>query len=42
VRQVDNQLAVERPQLLGDVLNRTLNRQRMMATLVGLFGAVAF
>ncbi len=41
VRQVDSQLAVERPQLLGDVLNRTLNRQRMMATLVGLFGAVA-
>ena len=41
VRQVDSQLAVERPQLLGDVLNRTLSRQRMMATLVGLFGAVA-
>jgi predicted permease len=41
VRQVDSQLAVERPQLLRDVLNRTLSRQRMMATLVGLFGAVA-
>ena len=41
VRQVDGQLAVERPQLLGDVLDRTLSGQRMMATLVGLFGAVA-
>jgi putative ABC transport system permease protein len=41
VRQVDSQLAVERPQLLRDVLDRTLSRQRMMATLVGLFGAVA-
>ena len=41
VRQADSQLAVERPQLLGDVLDRTLSTQRMMATLVGLFGAVA-
>jgi ABC-type antimicrobial peptide transport system permease subunit len=41
VRQVDSQLAVERPQLLRDVLDRTLSRQRMMATLVGLFGALA-
>lgn len=41
VRQVDGQLAVERPQLLSDVLDRTLSRQRMMATLVGLFGALA-
>jgi ABC-type antimicrobial peptide transport system permease subunit len=41
VREVDSQLAVERPQLLRDVLNRTLSSQRMMATLVGLFGAVA-
>jgi predicted permease len=41
VRQVDSQLAVERPQLLRDVLDRTLSTQRMMATLVGLFGAVA-
>jgi hypothetical protein len=41
VRQVDSQLAVERPQLLRDVLDRTLSSQRMMATLVGLFGAVA-
>jgi putative ABC transport system permease protein len=42
VRHVDSQLAVERPQLLRDVLDRSLSRQRMMATLVGLFGAVAF
>jgi predicted permease len=41
VRQVDSQLAVERPQLLRDVLDRSLSRQWMMATLVGLFGAVA-
>jgi predicted permease len=41
VREVDSQLAVERPQLLRDVLDRTLSSQRMMATLVGLFGAVA-
>jgi macrolide transport system ATP-binding/permease protein len=41
VRQVDSQVVVERPQLLRDVLNRTLSRQRMMATLVGLFGALA-
>ena len=41
VRQVDSQLAVERPLLLGDVLDRTLSSQRMMATLVGLFGALA-
>lgn len=41
VRQVDSQLPVERPQLLRDVLDRTLSSQRMMATLVGLFGAAA-
>jgi putative ABC transport system permease protein len=41
VREVDSQLAVERPQLLRDVLDRTLSQQRMMATLVGLFGGVA-
>jgi putative ABC transport system permease protein len=41
VRQVDGQLAVERPQVLRDVLDRSLSRQRMMATLVGLFGASA-
>jgi predicted permease len=41
VRQVDSQLALERPQLLRDVLDRTLSTQRMLAALVGLFGAVA-
>jgi len=41
VRQVDSQLALEHPQLLRDVLDRTLSTQRMLATLVGLFGAVA-
>jgi putative ABC transport system permease protein len=41
VRQVDRQVAVERPQLLSAVLDRTLSSQRMMATLVGLFGALA-
>lgn len=40
VRQVDNGLVLERPQLLRDVMDRTLSRQRMMATFVGLFGAV--
>ncbi len=41
VQQVDSQLALERPQLLRDVLDRTLGTQRMLATLVGLLGAVA-
>jgi putative ABC transport system permease protein len=41
VAQVDSELPVERPQPLGDVLDRTLSSQRMMAALVGLFGAVA-
>jgi len=41
VRQVDGELAVERPQLLRDVLDRSLSGQRMMATLVGLFGGTA-
>jgi putative ABC transport system permease protein len=41
VRHVDSELAVERPQLLHDVLDRTLSSQRMMATLIGLFGALA-
>ena len=40
VRQVDSQLVVERPQLLRDVLDRSLGRQRMMATLIGIFAAV--
>jgi predicted permease len=41
VHQVDPNLAVDRPQLLSDVLDRTLSRQRMMATLVGIFGTLA-
>jgi putative ABC transport system permease protein len=41
VRQVDSRLIVDRPQLLRDVLDRSLSRQRMMATLIGLFGAVS-
>ncbi len=41
VRQVDSQLTVERPRLLRDVLNQTVSRERMMATLVGLFGGIA-
>ena len=41
VRQVDSQLTVERPRLLRDVLDETVSRERMMATLVGLFGVIA-
>jgi predicted permease len=41
VRQVDGELAVGRPQMLRDVLDQTLSPQRMMAALVGLFGALA-
>ena len=41
IREVDSDVAVEHPELLRDVLNRTLGRQRTMATLVGLLGAVA-
>lgn len=40
VRQVDSHLVVARPQLLRDVLDRSLSRQRMMATFIGLFAAV--
>jgi predicted permease len=40
VRQVDSHLALERPRLLRDVLDRSLSRQRMMATLMSLFAAV--
>lgn len=40
VRHVDGQLVVERPQRLSDVLDRTLSGQRMMATLVSLFGSI--
>jgi predicted permease len=41
VRQVDGELALGRPQLLRDVLDGSLSRERMMAALVGLFGAIA-
>jgi putative ABC transport system permease protein len=41
VRQVDGQLAIDRPQLLSEILDRTLSRQRMMAALVAVFGALA-
>ena len=48
VRRVDGQLALEQPQRLRDVMDRTLSGQRMMATLVGtryiesqLFGVTA-
>ena len=41
VRQVDSQLAVDRPQVLSDVLDQSLSRQRMMATLVGVFAVLA-
>jgi predicted permease len=41
VRQVDSQLVVGRPQLLRDVLDRSLGQQRMMGTLIGFFGASA-
>jgi ABC-type antimicrobial peptide transport system permease subunit len=41
VRHVDRELAVEHPQRLRDVLNGTLSAERMMATLVGLFGGLA-
>jgi predicted permease len=41
VRTVDGQLAIDRPQLLSEILDRTLSRQRMMAALVAVFGALA-
>ena len=41
VRDVDPRLAVARPQRLGDVFDQSISSQRMMATLVGLFGALA-
>jgi predicted permease len=41
VRQIDSQLVVARPQLLRDVLDQSLSRERMMGTLVGCFGAIA-
>jgi predicted permease len=41
LRQFDSQLVLGRPQLLRDVFDRSLSRERMMGTLVGFFGAVA-
>ena len=41
IREVDSDVAVGHPELLRDVLNRTLSRQRTMATLVGLLAGVA-
>jgi predicted permease len=41
VRQVDGELAVARPQRLREVLDTSLSTQRMLATLIGLFGASA-
>jgi predicted permease len=41
VRQVDSQIVVNRPRLLRDELDRSLSRERMMGTLIGLFGAIA-
>lgn len=40
VRKVDSRIAVDRPQLLSDVLDGSLSQPRMLATLVGLFGAI--
>ena len=40
VRRVDSQIALERAQRLREVLDRSLSRERMLATLVGLFGAM--
>ena len=41
LRQIDSQLVLGRPQLLRDVFDRSLSRERMMGTLVGFFGAIA-
>ena len=41
VREVDNQLVVERPELLRHVLDRTLSKERMMAALIGAFAGIA-
>jgi ABC-type antimicrobial peptide transport system permease subunit len=41
VRDVDPRIAVARPQRLRDVFDQSISSQRMMATLVGLFGALA-
>ena len=41
VRDVDPQLLVARPRLLREEFERSIGDQRMMATMVGLFGAIA-
>ena len=41
VRQVDPAIAIARPQRLRDVFDESIGSQRMMATLVGLFGSIA-
>ena len=41
VRDVDPQLVVARPHLLREEFDRSIGDQRMMATMVGLFGAIA-
>jgi putative ABC transport system permease protein len=41
VRVVDPQLVVARPRLLREEFDRSIGDQRMMATMVGLFGAIA-
>jgi predicted permease len=41
LREVDPQLVLERPRLLRDEFDASIGDQRLMATLVGLFGVVA-
>ena len=41
VRQVDSQLVLERPTTFPELFAQSIGDQRMMATLVGLFGLVA-
>jgi predicted permease len=41
VRDVDPELVVARPHLLREEFDRSIGDQRMMATMVGLFGAIA-
>ena len=40
IRQVDGRLARERPQRLGDILDRSLGRPRMLAALTGAFSVI--
>ncbi len=41
VRAIDAQLVVARPRLLRDEFDRSIGDQRLLATMVGLFGAMA-